>query len=102
MGGVADMGRMRREGTLEVEGGERRVGKAADGVKAWLKGAAQMTDVYFLFTPSQVWLGALWVVDEELCARFLEVKFRELGDEGEMLREKVLTTIGRCADVLMR
>ena len=98
MGGVADMGRMSREGVLDVA--EGRVGKAADGVKAWLKRAAQMTDVYFLFTPSQIWLGGLWVVDEELATRYLEAKFGELGGEGEMLREKVLRTVGRCADYL--
>ena len=99
-GGVADMGRMIREGGLRVEGGETRVGKAADKVKGLLKGAAQMTDVYFLFTPSQIWLGGLWVVDEELAGVYLERKFGEWGEEGEMLREKVLVTVGRCADYL--
>lgn len=99
-GGVADMGRMSREGGLHVEGGMGRVGKSADRVKGLLKGAAQMTDVYFLFTPSQIWLGGLWAVDEELAGRYLEAKFRELGGEAAMVREKVLVTVGRCADYL--
>ena len=99
-GGVADTGRMSVEGGLRVEGGMGRVGRVADRVKGLLKGAAQMTDVYFLFTPSQIWLGGLWVVDEELGAKYLEGKFEELGREREMVREKVWVTVGRCADYL--
>ena len=102
VGGVADMGRMVREGMLGVEGGEKGVGKAAERVKGVLKGEAQMTDVYFLWTPSQIWLGALWAVDEELARRYLDAKFEELGEKVEEgVREKVMHTVKACAEMLM-
>src|ERR1700742_2526591 len=53
-GGVADLRRMAEEGRLRFD--EKKIGKVADRVKGVLRREAQMTDVYFLFTPSQIWL----------------------------------------------
>lgn len=104
-GGVADMTRMVKEGRLSDGAGgvvdERRVGKVADKVKALLKREAQMTDVYFLYTPSQIWLGALWEVDQGLAKGYLEEKLRELGDKAAEMAEKTLETVNGCAEVLM-
>jgi cyclin H len=101
-GGVADMMRLVKEGKLGEKVDERRVGKAADKVKGLLKREAQMTDVYFLFTPSQIWLGAWWAVDQGVAEGYLRVKVGELGEKAEgELGEKVIETVKRCAEVLM-
>ncbi|KAJ5743055.1 hypothetical protein N7533_010157 [Penicillium manginii] len=51
-----------------------RIGRAHNATRELLKTAAQMTDVYFLYTPSQIWLSALLLSDRPLAEYYLETK----------------------------
>lgn len=51
-----------------------RIGRAHGATRELLKSAAQMTDAYFLYTPSQIWLSALLLADRPLAEFFLETK----------------------------
>ncbi|OQE14909.1 hypothetical protein PENSTE_c032G08554 [Penicillium steckii] len=51
-----------------------RIGRAHNGTRELLKTAAQMTDAYFLYTPSQIWLSAFLLSDRPLCEFYLETK----------------------------
>ena len=105
-GGVSEMMALLQERLLKVEGGEKRVGKAADRCKGILRDAAQMTDVYFLFTPSQIWLGAFMVADKEVAGNYLNFKIEELASMGRdvvdesVFQEKLLATLESCAKIL--
>ena len=79
-----------------------RIGEAHNAARELLKGAAQMTDAYFLYTPSQIWLASLLLADEPLARFYLGVKIpSSLSDPGvTSLRVKVLATITACAELL--
>lgn len=71
-----------------------------------LKTAAQMTDVYFQYTPSQIWLSAFFLVDEPLTRFYVDTK---LGPESvhtdttnplAILRTKLLNTLSECSKTL--
>lgn len=71
-----------------------------------LKTAAQMTDVYFFYTPSQIWLAAFFLVDEPLARFYIDTK---LGPETShadptnplvILRTKLLNTLSECSKTL--
>ncbi|QKX61017.1 uncharacterized protein TRUGW13939_08163, partial [Talaromyces rugulosus] len=71
-----------------------------------LKTAAQMTDVYFHYTPSQIWLSAFFLVDEPLARFYIDTK---LGPENSyadannplvILRTKLLNTLSECSQTL--
>lgn len=51
-----------------------RIGRAHNATRELLKTAAQMTDVYFLYTPSQIWLSAFLLSDRPLAEFYLETK----------------------------
>lgn len=101
-GGVLEMLALAQEGKLKDLGPEprRRIGKAADGTFKILKGPAQMTDAYFLYTPSQIWMSALMLADSELCNMYLGLKLKDLGQDGKSLRKKLLATLSSCSDLL--
>jgi cyclin H len=50
---------------------ERTYGKA----RKTLQGPAILSDAYFLYTPSQIMMAALWIADEELLTELVEFKF---------------------------
>lgn len=58
-----------------------------------LKRTAQLTDAYFLFTPSQIMLASLLLADEPLTLFYLSSKL----PSSSPLYEKVLTTLRSCA-----
>jgi cyclin H len=97
-GGQVEMNQLVKEKRL---GGwsERRVNEAVKKARDILRGPAQMTDVYFLYTPSQIWLAALLVVDAELVHLYIEQK---VGDSENILpiKDKLLSTITSCATIL--
>ena len=64
--------------------------------KELLKTAALLTDVYFLYTPSQIWLSALFMVDEALARFYLDTK---LPPNSEM-KPKLFTVLQQCAGML--
>ncbi len=80
----------------------QRIGKAADHAKSLLATAAQMTDAYFLYTPSQIWLAAMMVADRELVERYLETKLSSLpaSEAATTPKGKLLSTISACATLL--
>ncbi|KAK2877300.1 hypothetical protein FQN49_001251 [Arthroderma sp. PD_2] len=51
-----------------------RLAKVHHNTREVLKHSVQMTDVYFLYTPSQIWLSALLLVDKPLAKFYLETK----------------------------
>lgn len=51
-----------------------RIQKAHSAAKDHLKTTAQLSDAYFLYTPSQIWLAALYAVDEALARGYLDSK----------------------------
>ncbi|KAJ6109999.1 hypothetical protein N7486_002234 [Penicillium sp. IBT 16267x] len=51
-----------------------RIARAHGQTRETLKSAAQMTDAYFLYTPSQIWLSALLLADRPLAEFYLDTK----------------------------
>ncbi|KAL8992887.1 MAG: hypothetical protein Q9169_006761 [Polycauliona sp. 2 TL-2023] len=71
--------------------------QAAHGrAKEMLKTSALLTDAYFLYTPSQIWLAALFMVDEPLARFYLDTKLPTTSD----MRPKLFTVLQQCAEML--
>ncbi|EED12950.1 cyclin Ccl1, putative [Talaromyces stipitatus ATCC 10500] len=85
-----------------------RISLAHDNARDILKKAAQMTDAYFFYTPSQIWLSALFIVDKPLAQFYLDAKVGpdvrsgvvDSGNPLEMIRMKLLTTLSDCVSLL--
>ncbi|KAE8153524.1 cyclin-like protein [Aspergillus avenaceus] len=83
-----------------------RLARAHHGTREILKTAAQMTDAYFLYTPSQIWLAAFMVADRPLADFYLDTKLGGPVDENNKgnpfyeLRVKLLRTLTDCANLL--
>ena len=73
-----------------------RIQKAHGKAREFLKLNAQLTDVYFLYTPSQITFASLLLADLELTTWYLHLKFSEAPAMGE----KVLQTVRKCANML--
>jgi cyclin H len=105
-GGHVEMNIMAEEGRLgnitKANGSARRIGAAADQAKKLLSTAAQMTDAYFLYTPSQIWLAAMMAADRDLVQTYLNVKLDGLpkSEAVTTMKQKVLMTISACAALL--
>ena len=102
-GGIGEMQTMAQEGLLggpQAQAAKARVGRAADKAKSLLRTAAQMTDAYFLYTPSQIWLAAVLVSDNDLVMSYVNLKLEALGEAGLVLRDKLIQTISSCAELL--
>lgn len=61
-----------------------------------LKKTAALTDVYFLYTPSQIWLAALLLADESLVLFYLSVKLPSTSP----VYEKVIAALRECAQIM--
>ena len=61
-----------------------------------LKKTAALTDVYFLYTPSQIWLAALLLADEPLTLFYLSVKLSSTS----LLYDKVIAALRDCAQIM--
>ena len=84
---------------------EKRAGIAHDRAKEMLTDAALLTDVYFLYTPAQIWLAALLVADEPLTLFYLGTKLpidsTDFSDEKSNSQAlKVVSTVRACADMV--
>ncbi|KAK2734895.1 hypothetical protein FQN55_002464 [Onygenales sp. PD_40] len=96
-----------------------RIGIAHDTTRQILRSAAQLTDVYFLYTPSQIWLAALLLADRPLAEFYLDAKLGPIIPTStstssssssstlsptaralSSLRDKLTTTLTNCADTL--
>ena len=64
--------------------------------KEILKTSALLTDAYFLYTPSQIWLSALFLADEPLSLFYLSTKF----PSPDGIRPKLLLVIRSCAKLM--
>ncbi|PGH09002.1 hypothetical protein AJ79_05797 [Helicocarpus griseus UAMH5409] len=51
-----------------------RIAKAHQNTRELLRSAAQLTDVYFLYTPSQIWLSAFLLADKPLAEFYIDTK----------------------------
>ena len=111
-GGHIEMNVLAEEGKLNSfpagKGSEKRIGAAADKAKKLLASAAQMTDAYFLFTPSQIWLGAIMIADHNLVEAYIgskiealaEVVAEQQGIDITAFQMKLLATVSSCAALL--
>lgn len=96
---------------------KNRIRNAHSAAKDILKTSAQLTDAYFMYTPSQIWLAALYIVDEPLARAYLDAKFptptststtdapasddaHKTGTRKAEFKIKLLATIHRLASLL--
>jgi cyclin H len=85
---------------------DSRISKAHRTAREILKYAAQMTDVYFLYTPSQIWLAALLLADKPLAEFYIDVKLGHPPsptanpDRFTTLRTKLATILASCSSTL--
>lgn len=89
-----------------------RIAKAHHGTREILKSAAQLTDAYFLYTPSQIWLAAFLITDKPLAELYLDIKLgpstsqpptlssTSPPDMLRILRHKLNKVLSSCADLL--
>ncbi|PYH87940.1 putative cyclin Ccl1 [Aspergillus ellipticus CBS 707.79] len=84
-----------------------RISRAHHDTREILKYAAQTTDAYFLYTPSQIWLAALRLADRPLAEYYLDTKLGGPGTQQQQkenpfyaLRTKLLATLANCAAML--
>lgn len=83
---------------------KQRIGLAHQGAKDVLKAAALMTDAYFLYTPSQIWLAALFMSDEPIAQFYLGIRVpldsHTKNGASADLRNRLLATIKDCVTLL--
>lgn len=80
-----------------------RLARAYHNTREILKSAAQMTDAYFLYTPSQIWLSALSLADQPLAEFYLDTKLPNPPDTADplhQLRAKLFKTLTACSSLL--
>ena len=75
---------------------QSRIQQAHRKTNEILKTSAILTDAYFLYTPSQIWLSALLVSDEPLALFYLSCIICPTSD----FYSAVLTTLNNCAALL--
>lgn len=73
-----------------------RIENAHGKAKEILKTSALLTDAYFLYTPSQIWLASLLIVDEPLARFYIDIKTPKTSHLGP----KVLQALQNCAAIL--
>jgi len=81
----------------KTEDVEIRLDSANAKAKDTLNNAAILTDVYFLYTPSQIFFASLLLADEPLTLFYLSTKIPDLSNSFYV---KVLATIRACAALL--
>lgn len=78
----------------------KRISNAHAKARDVLKTLAQLTDVYFHFTPSQIMLASLNIADAELAQWYLSTKFPSSVPEAHALLQKVEKTVQQCVEML--
>ena len=73
-----------------------RIQIAHGKAKELLKTSALLSDAYFLYTPSQIWLSALLLADKPLATFYVELKLRD--SNGSM--PKVMSVLESCAELM--
>jgi cyclin H len=75
---------------------EKRITDAYGFASHILKTAALLTDAYFLYTPSQIWLAAHFLADEQLTLFYLSLKI----PSASLLHAKLLSVLRSCTALL--
>jgi cyclin H len=75
---------------------DNRIQAAYSAARALLDVQALLTDVYFLYTPSQILLAAMLLADEPLTSFYLSTKL----PLDSPTRPKILATLRACAEAL--
>ena len=75
-----------------------RIERAHGKSRAILSGPALLTDVYFLYTPPQIALAAIYLIDSPLASFFLDLTLPHTYQS--TLKSTLLTTVQSCADEL--
>ncbi|KAK5125554.1 hypothetical protein LTR85_000665 [Meristemomyces frigidus] len=83
-------------GTVQVKHLADRINAAYSAARQLLDKPALLTDVYFLYTPSQLLLAALHLADAPLTSFYLTTKL----PLSSPVRPKILATVHTCASVL--
>lgn len=83
-------------GTMDAKHLESRIQAAYHSARSLLDSPALLTDVYFLYTPSQLVHAAMLLVDEPLTSFFLSTKL----PMSLPMRPKILATLRSCAEML--
>lgn len=74
----------------------RRIQMAHGKAKEVGKSSALLTDAYFLYTPSQIWLSSLFLADEPLARFYIDTKI----PTSSTIKPKLISTLRSCADLL--
>ena len=74
----------------------RRIQMAHGKAKEVGKSSALLTDAYFLYTPSQIWLSSLFFADEPLARFYIDTKI----STASTIKPKLISTLQSCADLL--
>ena len=74
----------------------KRVESARANVSQLLKTTALLTDVYFFYTPSQIWLAGLLLTDAPLAKYYLDTKL----PPDPKLKSKIMGVLSSCAEML--
>ena len=74
----------------------RRIQTAHGKAKDVLKTAALLTDAYFLYTPSQIWMSSLYLADEPLARFYINSKL----PSSSPIQPRLFTILKSCADLL--
>ena len=80
-----------------MSGIQKRIQNAHQRASSLLKTTAILGDAYFLYTPSQIWLGAFMAADESLCAFYVQAVLGASSDIGD----QVIETLHACAALLI-
>ncbi len=74
----------------------QRIQVAHGKAKELGKSSALLTDAYFLYTPSQIWLSSLFLADEPLARFYIDTKI----PTPSTLKPKLISTLQSCAELL--
>lgn len=85
-----------KDGKVGLKQVQDRVQAAYSAARNLLDAPALLTDVYFLYTPSQILLAAMQLADGPLTSFYLSTKL----PMSSPTRPKILATISSCADML--
>jgi len=88
---------------MTVHSLEKRLGEATAKANKTLKSSAILTDAYFLYPPSQIWLSAYLLADEVLTLFYISTKFPDGVNPTTptgVSKSRLIATIRACAALL--
>ena len=77
-----------------------RIERAHGKARAILSSSALLTDAYFLFSPPQIFLGALYIVDTPLTLFYIDLKHPYPSQAP--IKEQVISTVQACAEEIRK